>query len=246
MARGRTGFEILKSIVTGEKQVPTEQQYHNPLQAKVGAHVRLANIVIDGKDYTHDLWDVTQIWAWNRRINGAMHPFADYILESDGRRLVLRVMPNQNRGKAAEPELLLLSQYYPDNMVGPLPWGDESPFILEAIMDPTGEFVRFKGEPTEEKYFRDLSKIPADVAILRDKDGNGTVDADEVERHPHTLWTFRRDTEDEAKQKFTQHLHVQLSGTFHPSPTNNQVVGGDKDILMLRGEAIPALNVMMY
>ncbi len=247
MAKGRTGFEIIKSWIKGEKQIPVEKQHHNPLDAKIGSRVRFTNVVIQGEEGIRnlgdDLWEITAIWAWTRKPGG--QPFADYVLSSEGKDVVLRVMPKQDRGKVGEPEFLLMLPYYPEGG-GLLAWGDESPHVLGALTDKTGEFVRFGGEPHEERYFRDLNNVKCEVAIISDKDGDGHVDEDEVERQPFSLWTFRRDTVDEASQPFTQMLHAQMSGTFHPSPSNNQVVGGDKTIAIMRGESVPSANVMVY
>jgi hypothetical protein len=240
MAKGRTGFEIIKSWLSGQKVVPVEEQYYNPLAIKVGAHARLNNTY--GLD--QDLWDVTEIWAWVRRLCDHDHPMTDYMLESDDKRIVLRLLPKVSRGKSDEPEVLLLQQYYPETP-GPLPWGEESPHVLDALMDDSGQFVRFKGEVQEECYFRDLCNVSCAVTIL--KDGDGSVSKEEAD---YSLWTFRRDTTDEADQTFTQYLHVQLSGKDQPRLDDGYklktVEGGDKDLLILRGELFSSLNLMMY
>lgn len=239
MPKGRTGYEILKSWVTGEKNVPVEKQYTNPLDAKIGSHVRISSM--DGFD--QDLWRVTELWAWNRNINGNIHPMTDYILESENKRVILRVLPKTTKGKKDDPDLLLLTQYWPEQP-GAYPWGEESPFVLDGLMDPAGEFVRFGGTEQEEKYFRDLSNIKSDVSIISDRNNDSIIENEEVQKGEFSLWTFRRVTNDEANQEFEQHLHVQLSGIY--DPRSKKVSGGDKDILILRGESVPTMNVMMY
>lgn len=245
MGKGRTGYEILKQLWAG-KPKSVESQFFNPLEAKVGSLARISERTVTTEALLGDadqLWTVGEIWAWERSINGNIHNMADYVLVSDSHRLVLRVIPNIVRGKQAEPTTLLLAQYWPDNQVGPHAWDDESNFILDGLMDKTGEFVRFKGEPTEERYFRDLSNIKSDVAILADTNQDGALELEEVNRQPYSLWTFRRTTTDTISE-FEQHIHVQLSG--HYNHDTKKIAGGDKDILMLRGEIVMPQNIMMY
>jgi hypothetical protein len=253
MPKGRTGYEILKGWVTGKKPVPVEQQFHNPLDVKIGSHARFNNVVVTYRnepdvDLTDELFRVTGIWAWDRKINSTPHPFTDYILETDDKKIVLRVFQTVSRGKAGDFEFLVMSHYWPDNSDEPYGWGPESPFVLDGMCDPTGEFVRFGGTPEEEKYFRDLNNISCNVAIITDANRDGTVELEEVQKQVFSLWTFRRDTQDHHDQKFTQHLHVQLSGVYNPDARReaDKVTGGDKDILILRGESVSQMSVTLY
>lgn len=245
MPKGRTAFEILRDFVTGQKVIPVEQQYHNPLQAKIGTTARLNNtVLLDGTDLSNDLFSLTEIWAWKQLIGKKSHPFTDYVLDSEGRRLVVRVFPGLNRGKTDDKsELLLLAQHWPDQP-GPHPWDDESPHVLTALMDPTGEFVQFQGTVNEARYYRDRCNTHCKVHLISDVDGDGTVTTEEVSEQDYSVWFFRRDTEDDAQQIFTQHLHIQLSGLYNPD--SQSVTGGDKDILILRGESISPANLIMY
>ena len=87
------------------------------------------------------------------------------------------------------------------------------------------------------------SNIDSDVAIISDKNSDGTVEMSEVQNEKFSLWTFRRVTSDVVAE-YEQHIHVQLSGSYdHDRKTVN---GGDKDILMLRGEAVLSQNIMIY
>jgi hypothetical protein len=238
MATGRTGAEILKSLWFG-KPKPVETQYFNPLEAKIGSHVRISNLV----GFDDELLKVVEIWAWDRKINGNSHQLADYILDVETKRIVLRVMPKIVKGKPTEPELILLTQYWPEQP-GPYPWAEESQYVLDGLMDTTGELVRFKGEPQEEIYFRELCNIKSDVAIISDTNHDGKVEPEEVQKDQYSLWTFRRMMTDEAGQEFEQHLHVQLSGVYDHD--TKEIDGGDKSILILRGESVSSAKIMMY
>lgn len=256
MARGRTGFEILKSLVTGTKPVPVEKQFFNPLDAKIGSHVRVSNAMVEfggerDVDLNNELFKVTEIWAWERTRHGdKLEPFADYHLDSGNIQAILRVFPTTKKGQAGEPTLLLLTQHWPDQ-AGVYPWGEDSPFILGlngatagSVMDPSGELFRYQGTPQEECYFRDMCNAHCKVARVRDANQDGDVELEEVERHSYSLWTYRRDTKDDHGQDVTQHLHVQLGGLFDEK--TGDIKGGDKSILMLRGESVSSRSVMLY
>jgi hypothetical protein len=244
MPKGRTGYEILKGLVKGQvKATPVEKQFFNPLDGRIGSHVRISNT----EGFDTDLWTVTEIWVWDRVIDGNKHPMADYVLESDDKRAVLRVLPRVDRGKSVNPDVLLLSQYWPDDS-GPYGWGDESPFILEGLMDPGGLFVKKdpdSGDVTE-TYYRDVSNAHAVVSIIKDANHDGAVDLDEIEREQYSLWTFRRTTTDESDQEFEQSLHVQVSGTYDPDNKKRPISDGAGSILILRGEVLSPMNFMMY
>lgn len=249
MPKGRTGIEILKGWFNRQKVVPVEKQFHNPLDAKVGSHARFVNTLatVRGEadvDLSGDLFKVTEIWAWERsRLGDKLPPFADYVMESDDKKVVLRVFQTISRGKPGDPELLLMTQHWPESD-DPHPWDGDSPYVLEGCMDAKGQLTRHLGTPDEQIYFRDLSNVHCKVSRIRDENMDGTVDIDEVSKLNFSLWTFRRDTKDLEGQNFTQHLHVQLSGLYNEG--NKNINGGDKTIVMLRGESIPALNLTMY
>lgn len=250
MPKGRTGAEILKGWFTGQKVVPVEKQFHNPLDAKIGSHARFTNVMatVRGEkdvDLTGELFKVVEIWAWDRTRHGdKLPPFADYVLESGDKKVVLRVFTTASRGTLDEPKLLLLTQHWPESDE-PYPWGEDSPLILnDGCMDPKGQLTRHLGTENEEVYYRDLCNVHCKVSRIRDENFDGHVDIEEVQKLDYSLWTFRRDTKDEEGQDFTQHLHVQLSGLYNER--TKKVDGGDKTILMLAGESIPALSLTMY
>lgn len=250
MPRGRTGAEIIKSLVTGKKPVPVEKQFYNPLEAKVGSHGRFVNtmVTIRGEadvDLSGELFTVTAIWSWVVESNGNKHNLADYILESGDKRLVVRVAPTTHRGKQGAPEVLVLAHHWPDSQYDqPHVWDDESPMVIECLNDQKPEFIRFEGTPQEERYFRDGRNLVGQVNVISDLNQDGVVEIEEVVQHDFSLWTYRRDTKDAVDQLYTQHLHVQLSGLFNDR--SGTVVGGDKSLLMLRGESIPPANLILY
>lgn len=246
MPKGRTGIEIIKSLFT--KPPIIEKQFYNPLDAKIGTHARLNNVLatIRGEqdvDLSSDLFTLTEIWAWTRNRHGTkLPPMADYVLESDMKKLILRVVTEPK----PKPEIhfILLTQHWPESDQ-PYPWGEESLPILEyGCMDQKGQLTRHAGTDQEEIYFRDLCNAQCEVSIISDTNGDGKAEIGEVISVPHSLWTFRRETKDNYGQDYTQHLHVQLSGLYKEA--TKTVSGGDKTILMLAGQMIPAANLFLY
>lgn len=234
---GRTAFEILKDQFTTKKpEVPVESLYYNPLEAKIGSSAVFSNHL----EYDRFPWKVTEIWNWDRSINGNSHKFADYVLEHEQKRLVLRVMKNKT-----EHELLLMTQFWPENSLLPHQWDEEVVGLIDALYDPTGELVYNADQVNEERYFRDIVGVHVTVDIISDANLDGKATTDEVVKSiPYTLWTFYRNAVDEGGTEFTQLLHVQLSGHYNRS--TKKVNGGDKCVSILRGESLLPLNVKLY
>jgi hypothetical protein len=233
---GRTGWEIL----TGKnKPKPVEGQYPNPLELKIGG-----NVTVNTIDYGRNLLTVGEIWSWDRKINGKTFNMTDYFLRSAGANVLIRVFPRENPNDELKYHVLVMTQYYPKEP-GPLGWCEESPDILAAADDVTGEFFNNKGQDNEEKYWRIGGKIaiPCTVHVIKDENGDGKIDTKEVSHVPYTLWDFHRETLDEANQKMVQYLYVQLCGKFVNPTTVN---GGDKTIIMYSGEEIPPQNIMAF
>lgn len=239
MSKGRTAWEILT-----QKQVSIVDTIVNPLSAKVGSHVAINCSLSDVELSSNELWKITEIWSWNRNINDNQHPMTDYVIESDEKRLVIRVLPRADHGY----HVLAMSQYYPE-MPGPMLWNDESPYLLEAANDPTGEFYKNKGQDNEEKYWRIGGNVPihCDVQILRDLNQDGAVADGEVAQEPYTLWDYHRVTTGDVGQELTQYLYIQLSGKYKQQDGRNPTIaGGDKTILILRGEELEPSCVTIF
>lgn len=221
MAKGRTLWEIL---TRGTSPTPsggraTDGAFnYDPLDARDGDHVRL-----DILDYRDDLWRIGGLVWMVQSINGTRHPFTDYDLFSSERRCVLRLFPKDDKYT-----VLLLAQYWPDEP-GPQPYGDEVQAILEALNDPSGEFYRYRDTDAEEHYWRIGGKVPIHAAA----NGIGKF----------TIWDFHRTTSDESGAEFTEYLYAELSG-YYRGP--DEIVGGDKTLIMYRGREISPEHVTVY
>lgn len=234
---GRTAWEILMGK---NKPKDVEFRFVNPLELRIGG-----NVTVNTIDFGRHMFNVEQIWAWDRNINGKTFPLTDYFLRSSEASVLIRVLPRDNPNADIKHHVLVMKQYYPENTDQPLGWCDESPAILEAANSDSGDFIRFAGTENEIKYWRVGGNIPipCEVNIIRDLNGDKKIDETEVEKVPYTLWDFHRETLDEAQQKMTEFLYIQLSGSFSPP---NKVRGGDKTIVIYRGEEIPPDRIMAY
>jgi hypothetical protein len=228
MARGRTIFEIL----TGQAKDPPARGPYNPLGARAGQHAQL-----DVLDYRDELWAVGAVWSWDASVGRAVHHMADYVLDADGRKCLLRCVPRV--GVAGPPvSVLLMTQLWPEGD-GPAGWSDDVRATLEALNDEKGELYRYRDTPDEERYWRVGGAVPLGARVLVD-DMPGVTP---VNWMPYTFWDYHRVTKDEGGADVTEYLYGQLSGTFK-SPT--RVEGGDKTLVLYRGVEIDPKRVTIY
>ena len=204
--RGRTLFEIL----TGRNPAkPLELQYHNPLQAKVGCTVAFEhepdiagiNFVVEG------------ISVYDTKVGSQNFYHTDYQLKgisldhSAPVRQRLRLIIDDNASGGQRLQLLYLyheMEYNED--------------LRKILGDPTGEFPvneDDEGNALEEprKYWRVedvLDPYNARVTVLRDVDGDGKIDDEELERKDVVYWDFSRMTDDAAGNEIKEFLTIEM------------------------------------
>lgn len=180
-----------------------EFQYANPVKAKIGC-----SFTLDVVGHRDMIFNLREILAYTRRINGKEFTFADYVLLArpigqEDVSVRVRFVPVENPDASQTHTVLLLSKY------------DEMKFCRDldnALRDATGELV-ITEENREDKYWRinDVrDSYRAEVAVIRDVNGDGKVQENEVEKHRIEYWDFHRETTDEAGQKYVQYLFVEL------------------------------------
>lgn len=224
--RGRTLFEILTGRNKKDMR-PLEFQYHNPLEAKVGCtvcfdhepEIRNINFVIE------------KISVYKTEVNGQTFYHTDYhlkgtSLDTDGYvRLWLRLIPDENVVNGLGHRIQLLQLYEE------MQW-DEGLYNMllengdyDPNYDSEGERsfkVNYDDEGNElehpRQYWRigtengpDLDPYHAKVTVLRDVDGDGTIEDDELEHYPVTYWEFSRLTDDaDTEQEITEFLTIDM------------------------------------
>lgn len=217
--KGRTLFDML----TGKNKrdmTPQEFQVHNPLSAKIGCSVSFKHQPeLDGLNFF-----VTDIFVFETKVGNKKHYHTDYSLKATTVggdkpiRLKLRLIPDEDSPSELGHKIQVLENYYECG------WREaEEMNLLEGVLsDPEGVFQIYQddqGTPYDETarptYWRvDDVRDPyhARVTILKDVDGDGMVQADELERTNITYWDYHRNTVDaDSNQEFREFLSVEMN-----------------------------------
>ena len=212
--KGRTLFDIL----TGRNQrdmTPLELQYHNPLEAKVGCTVSFdEEESLKGINFVIEKISVYETKIGRDKFHHTDYHLKGISLDHDNYiRLRLRVTPDENVTNKLGCTVQLLHLY--DEMG----W-DEG--FWNCVNDPSGEFqVNYDDagqelpEPT--CYFRPeisgrrlTEAYSARLTLLQDKDGNATIEENELEHYNVTYWDFGREAQDENEQPFIEYLYIEM------------------------------------
>ncbi len=220
--RGRTLFEMLAGRNKRDMSAQ-ELQVHNPLQAKVGWSVSV-NYEADLSGYN---FFVETIWVWETKIGGTPTTLpktfyhTDYNLKATAVgqdkpiRIKLRLIPDDDSSNELGHKIQVLRPY----MEFGWKFVEENNF-LDVLADEEGVFKILAdrdGNPIDEDvqptYWRvDDVRDPykCRVTVLRDLDGDGSVQKDELEYADYLVWDYHRDTTNpETKQKFREFLNVE-------------------------------------
>ncbi len=209
--QGRTLWEILTQPKPVE--VPIELQYKNPLEAKVGQYITISNEEPIWGGRTYEIQDI-QVY---KRVFKNSDPsyIIDYRLfsQSIDQSVKLRLVPN-TEGRNLKYDSIMLKQFdefeYDEN------------FKL-VCQDPTGIFQINEdenGKTLDEN--EDFYRIPehvfipyhVEVTVIKDVDGDGKVEREEVKSYEMDYWDFWRDTFDkEHGVTFRQFLFVEMDNS---------------------------------
>ena len=209
--RGRTLYEILTGRNKRDMR-PLELQYHNPLEAKVGCTISFEhepeisgiNFVIEG------------IVVYKTRVRNKDFFHTDYLLKGNSLdvdapvRLRLRLIADETVENTLGHRIQLLYPYCEMEY--------DKDFHENVLGDPTGEFhvnQDDEGNELEEprKYWRVedvLDPYKARVTTLKDADGNGTIEDDELEHSNITYWDYHRNTEVDG-QEVREFLTIEMT-----------------------------------
>jgi len=207
--RGRTLFEIL----TGRNQrdmKPLELQYHNPLEAKVGCTIAFEH----EPDIAGINFVVESISVYKTKIASKDFFHTDYHLKGISLdhdapvRLRLRLLSDDKADNGMRVQLLHLY----DEMEY-----DET-FHKDRLGDPSGEIhitQDDEGNVLEEprKYWRVedvIDPFKSRLTVLRDTDGDGTIEDEELEHKDVIYWEYSRLTDDSAGNEITEFLTVEM------------------------------------
>lgn len=214
--KGRTLFEILTGA-NKRDMTAQELQVYNPLKAKIGTSVSVS--------YESDLagynFFVEAIWVWETKVGNKKFYHTDYKLkaiklgESKPVRLTLRLLPAEDSSDTLGHKIQVLSPY----MDFGWQFAEEND-LLSVLADEEGVFKVLQdrdGNPIEEDeqptYWRvDDVRDPyvCRVTVLKDMDGDGAVQKDELEHKDFLVWDYSRNTTDlTTNQEFLEVLNVE-------------------------------------
>lgn len=230
--KGRTILEIL----TGRNKkdmTPLELQYHNPLKARVGVSVSIRHVL----DVPSINFFVEAIEVWKTKVGNKDYFHTDYDLKGvtldspTPLRYRLRLIPNEDVSEGYT--LQLLKNYYSCGWTEAEQMNLYDPSNPCVLQDQNGEFhinEDDQGVPYDEPVIfwrvgdernsRDangnllgtpLDPYEARVTTLKDEDGNGKIDDDELTHRSVTYWDFHRETTDtDTDQKYVEYLSVEM------------------------------------
>jgi hypothetical protein len=214
---GITLAQLLARKVKDAVAGPLETGRHadkNPLGVRVGGL-----LTIDGAEDRGLFYSVESIAHAVETVGGKPFPFTDYHLKAtpssnDDRaddsgwvRRVLRLVPAEEKDHFLTCHCLVLSLFYEcgyeqaadTNLYvhGFEPTGREGE-TYPVLQDPKGEFHDFETDTSYSRRFRGspgwLDPHVVDYTVLRDADGNGRVDENEVEeRRQVRFWDYERE-----------------------------------------------------
>jgi len=207
--RSRTLFEVLAGRNQKDMR-PLELQYHNPLEAKVGCTVTFEHEPeIAGIKFV-----VESISVYKTRIGSKDFFHTDYHLKGislyhdDPVCLRLRLLSDDKADNGMRVQKLYLHNEMEY---------DET-FYKDRLGDPSGEIKLTEddeGNALEEpyKYWRVEDVIDpynSRLTVLRDVDGDGTIDDEELEHKDVIYWEYSRLTDDVAGNEITEFLTVEM------------------------------------
>lgn len=209
--RGRTLFEILTGRNKADMR-PLELQYHNPLGAKVGCTMSFEH----EPDIAGINFVIEKISVYETKIRSKSFFHTDYHLKGISLdhdapvRNRLRLIPDQNVENDLGHRIQLLYLY--DET-------DYSDDIHDRVLaDPKGELDITQdddGNPLEEarRYWRVedyLDPYFARLTELKDTDGDGDVEKEELEHSDVEYWEYHRDTTNAEGQEYREFLTVEM------------------------------------
>lgn len=198
--KGRTLFEML----TGRNKrdmTPQEQRVHNPLRCRVGTTV----MVTHDTDLADLVFLIESIWVWETQVGNRRFRHTDYNLKArmiDGSapvRLKLRLIPDEDVANELGHRVQVLQTFtefgwefaQKNDFLAVL---DDPEGIFRIVQDADGVPYVADDQPTYWRVDEVRSPYRCRVTILKDLDGDGTVQADELEQVDYLVWDYHRGT----------------------------------------------------
>lgn len=189
-----------------KKKAIAEFEHYNPLHLRIGNTVKIDTI--DTADLIFTLQSIREV---TRRIDGEDHKFCDYDLTArpygkDEARKRLRLIPREEKDRNFTHDVVLFEfrEEFPYEE-GFHDWLKNNFEVVLGDLNPN--------DPDPPKYWRvnDLkSAWEAKTVSMRDEDGNGKIDDDELRKGQLTYWDFWRNVNDEGGNKVLEFYNVEM------------------------------------
>lgn len=212
--KGRTVLDIL--LKRNKRDMTSQEfQYHNPLQAKIGCSVNIEHV----SEFAGLNFFLQAIHVWETKIGNKNYYHTDYLLKAtrlaeDPVKVKLRLIPDENVASELGHKIQVLSNYCE------MGWNQANEANLpEALIQETLQIYQDEEgndyyEDDRPTYWRvdDVTEpYHSRVTILKDLDGDGAVQADELDHLNMTLWDYHRNTTDlETGQEFREYLSIEM------------------------------------
>ena len=245
-SKGRTLWEIL----TGRNKrnmTPLELQYHNPLGAKIGNTISF--------DHEEDLkginFVIERIVVYETLINDGVKIrkfyHTDYCLKGISLdmdkplRVRLRLLPDEDATNTLGCKLQILHLYHEegfnqtlyDYLNNPVVYDKEGKAVDKAFCVNQDDAGNELAEPRMYWRVNDVEgPYKAKATTLRDEDGNGRIDDNELTHNKVEYWDFSRLTKNDQQVEFLEYLWAEMDET-------------SRYISMMRGTEILASQVMV-
>jgi hypothetical protein len=191
---------------------PLELQYHNLLEAKVGCTVAFEHEPnIAGINFLIESISVYKTTIHSEHFYHTDYHLKGISLDQDAPvRLRLRLISDENVESQLGHRVQLLHLYYQME--------HDKSFLKDVLGDPTGEFhvnQDDEGKDLEQsrKYWRVedvLDQYNARMTVLRDVNGDGTIEDAELEHRNVTYWDYSRLTDDTDGNEVSEFLTVEM------------------------------------
>lgn len=219
--RGRTLFERLTGANKKDAR-PLELQYHNPIGARVGSTVAFEQ----EQDISSINFVVEALSVYQTKIQAASFYHSDYHLKGISLeqtapvKFRLRLIADENvpdqLGHRVQLLRLIAEKEFDEKFCNDVLGHAEGIISSSKVGNGYQFFIEDPDAPVEgsSKYWRVedvLDPYNARVTILRDTDGNGTIEDDELEKREVIYWDYSRLTNDPLSgQELTEFLTVEM------------------------------------
>jgi hypothetical protein len=216
----------LWEILTKRKkeEVALELQHYNPLKVKVGTVINILD-----NEYKDLNFIVKSVEDYQRLPAKNNNHFCDYNVTATSAKgnqsLKIRLVPNED--SSIGHDVLVLSKY--DSMQY------DKTFEEEVLNSPTLQFdINLENEVLSYWRINDVdSPYKIKVTLLKDTDGDGKVETEEIQTSTIILWDYWRDVNEENGIQTREYLYVEMTDK-------------DKYFTLWRGKSLLPQNVVVF